>query len=141
MIKRWKECSVKYHDGVTADAAYAANMKLEDRKRLAEYQKQSAAELLERNTAVNIAYGLYDVEIHTSTQTCSHHNTKPVLLDAVVVPITESSTANHERLLLEAREERDNALLVARQCRDLVETAQAEKGDVKYKLEKRVEVV
>ena len=78
MIKRWKECSVKYHDGVTADAAYAGNMKLEDRKRLAEYQKQSAAELLERNTAVNMADSLYDVEIHTSTQTCSHHNTKPL---------------------------------------------------------------
>ena len=68
------------------------------------------------------------------------------LLNAVVVPITESSItessiANHERLLLEAREERDNALLVARQCRDLAETAQAEKRDVKCELEKRVEVV
>ena len=90
---------------------------------------------------MNVADSLYDVEIHTSTQTCSHHNTKPLLLDAVVVPITESSTAIHERLLLEAREECDNALLVARQCRDLAETAQAEKRDVKYELEKRVEVV
>ena len=29
-IKRWKERSVKYHDGVTADAAYAANVRQEE---------------------------------------------------------------------------------------------------------------
>ena len=88
-----------------------------------------------------MADSLYDREIQTSTQACSHHNTKPLLLNVDVVPITETSTTNYERLLLEAREERNHALLVARQCRDLTDTAQAEKRDVKYDLEKRVEVV
>ena len=31
-IKRWKELSVKYHDRVTADAAYAANVRQEENK-------------------------------------------------------------------------------------------------------------
>ena len=102
-------------------------MRQEEKKHLTENQKKSAAALVKRNTAVNMADSLYDREIQTSTRSCSHHHTKPLLLDAVVVPLTESSTTNYERLLLESREERDHALLVARQCRDLAETAQAER--------------
>ena len=45
------------------------------------------------------------------------------------------------RLLLEAQQEQDSALLIAHEYRDLAETVSAEKREIKYKMEKTVEVV
>jgi len=66
-----------------------------------------------------------------------------MLLDAVVAPVTEESpsTKNYARRLLEAWQERDSALLIACEYRDLAETVSAEKREIKYEMEKTVEVV
>ena len=44
-------------------------------------------------------------------------------------------------VMLEARKARNDALLVAHQFRDMAETLQAQKRDMKYEMEKTVEVV
>ena len=87
---------------------------------------------------------LYEQECsicNTSLQ--AHHNTKPLLLDAVLIPEVEESpsTFNYSRRLLEAQKERDIALLVARQWRDITEKIQAEKRDIKTGMERTVETV
>ena len=73
----------------------------------------------------------------------THHNTKPLLLDAVLIPEVEEppTTFNYSRRLLEAQKERDIALLVARKWRDIPENIQDEKQDMKTEMERTVKTV
>ena len=72
----------------------------------------------------------------------THHNTKPLLLDAVLIPEVEEppTTFNYSRLL-EAQKERDIALLVAQKWRDIPENIQDEKQDMKTEMERTVKTV
>ena len=141
MIKRWRERAVKYHAGVAADAEKKRKQMEDIEKKQAENKIDAFMDLSEWNHATEITDSLYEHQIHSST--CGHHNTKPMLLDAFVAPVTEESpsTKNYVRLLLEARQERDSALLIAREYRDLAETVSAKKREIKYEMEKTVEVV
>ena len=76
------------------------------------------------------------------------NDTSPLLLDSVDIPIVEPScTCNHilttqcKKLIQSARRERDNALMIARQCRNIAEECQTEKRTLKQDLEERIEVV
>ena len=77
------------------------------------------------------------------------NTTSPLLLDSVVTPTVEPScsctniivAAQCKQLLQSARQERDNALLLARQYGDIAEECQTEKRRLKHKLEERVELV
>ena len=77
------------------------------------------------------------------------NTTSPLLLDPVVTPMVEPScsctniivAAQCKQLLQSAHQERDNALLLARQYRDIAEECQTEKRRLKHKLEERVELV
>ena len=79
----------------------------------------------------------------------SHKETSPLLLDSVVTPMVEPScsctniivAAQCKQLLQSARQERDNARLLARQYRDIAEECQTEKRRLQHKLEERVELV
>ena len=146
VIARWKERAQKYHADIAADAEEEKQQLEIDRHVQAEREAQASLERLARNQAAELTEKLYEQELHTQCHipnNVTHHNTKPLLLDAVVRPVTEESPSevNYDRLLLEARKERDDALLAARQWRDLAETTQAEKQEVKHEMEKSVEVV
>jgi len=78
-------------------------------------------------------------------------DTSPLLLDAVLTPISEcvcsclpenSVHAIHcKQQVQSARQERDQALSLARHCRDLAEASQAEKRTLKSELEGKIELV
>ena len=89
MIKRWRERAVKYHAGVAADAEKKRKQMEDIEKKQAENKIDAFMDLSEWNHATEITDSLYEHQIHSST--CGHHNTKPMLLDAVVAPVTEES--------------------------------------------------
>ena len=79
-------------------------------------------------------------------------DTAPLLLDAVLTPISEPNICNYSSegailaqqcndMVTAARVERDQALLLARQYRDAAEVCQNEKREMKYNLEKKIEVI
>ena len=73
----------------------------------------------------------------------------PLILDEIVTPISEptcncspmAGPSCCKQQLEIARKERDNALLIARQYRDLAETSRTERRREKYELEQKVELV
>ena len=91
---------------------------------------------------------MYDLEAKKSS---SKSKTCPLLLNAVLSPIEEeppvcpmemsSHSVHCDKLIQEARTERDQALLMARQYRDAAESTRAEKRELQFTLEKRIEVV
>lgn len=123
MFERWKERARRYHAGIAIDAE-------EDRKQLelnrqmeVEREAQASLERLLKIQAVDDTDKLYEQEVCVSS-TASHHNTKPILLDAVVTPVLEESPneINYDKLFHESRKERDAALLAARQWREATQT-------------------
>lgn len=76
-------------------------------------------------------------------------NTSPLLLDSVDIPIVEPScncshivvSARCKQLIESARQERDNALMIARQYRNIAEECRTEKRKLKHDLEEKVETV
>ena len=81
--------------------------------------------------AAEVTGTLYEQEADTQgpNSTAAHHNTKPLLLDAVITPLTKESPSeiNHHRLVLEAKKERDNALLTTKLWRNTAERIKEEK--------------
>ena len=93
---------------------------------------------------MNVKWWFYTELSHKERNT-----TSPLLLDSVVTPMVELScsytniivAAQCKQLLQSARQERDNALLLARQYTDIAEECQTEERRLKHKLEERVELV
>ena len=75
--------------------------------------------------------------------------TSPLLLDSVITPIVEPPcycddiviAAHCEQQLQNARQEKDNALQLARWYRDIAEKCQTEKRRMKHKMEEKLEIV
>ena len=86
---------------------------------------------MERLNSIKVTEALYEqkVELGILTSCVAHHNTRPLLLDAVVTPLSKESPSqvNYTQLLAEARKETDNALLTAKQWRNAAEKIEAEK--------------
>ena len=125
---------------------------LEERKRKEEEEKAHdicrkqamVLEQVKRNDKINCTEDQY-----TLYAEASYHNTGPLLLDAVVLPIKEPELPPHSdvhaarcsREVILARRERNQALQLAQQYRDLAEKARSEKQEVQHKLENEIEVV
>ena len=144
MIKCWKERATAYYCGIEADKEEEETRKLIEKQTKDELSTEALLNESKRIEAAEKLDKLYEQEysVHnTSLQV--HHNTKPLLLDAVLIPEVEEppTTFNYSRRLLEAQKERDIALLVARQWRDIAENIQAEKRDMKTEMERTVETV
>ena len=85
----------------------------------------------------------------TSEPTSDTNSTSPLLLDAVVTPLSEPScscspiecTACCKQELMSARRERDNALALVRQYRNLAEEGRSKSRQQKHELEEKVELV
>ena len=110
----------------------------------------STTAIAQRYHAVNMTEQSYN----TLTQNHildDNSNTTPLLLDAVVTPVSEPSCAfspestvrtfHCKQQLQSARNERDRALLLARQYRDLAEASQAGKRTLQIELERKIETV
>lgn len=129
---------------------------IEEKRKKVEDEKLHIAQLYELQ-AINTAQRHLEVE---NVEQCyaeqkyvsqDPSSTSPLLLDAIVTPLFEPScsclplsdicTSRCKQELESARHERDNALLLARQYRDMVEQSQEEKRKLKTELEKKVEVV
>ena len=80
-------------------------------------------------------------------------NTAPLILDAFVTPVAEPKPACscsipstvkemwYKKEIQAARNERDQALLQARQYRDMAEATRADKRALKHNLEGKIEIV
>ena len=124
MIKCWKERATAYYCGIEADKEEEETRKMIGKQTKDELSTEVLLNESKRIEAAEKSDKLYQQEysVHnTSLQV--HHNTKPLLLDAVLIPEVEehSTTFNYNRCLLEAQKERNIALLVARQWRDIAE--------------------
>ena len=89
-------------------------------------------------------------EDHIAYQEQSVNDTGPLILDEVVVPVEERMYEYHmtqmvrtdcSLLVKEAREERDKALELAQNFRNIAEQSRREKRELQYDLEAKVEIV
>lgn len=122
----------------------------EERLHFARLQEAAAKERNQRNQEVDMIEEHY---YNTITSDTSKHycSTSPLILDAVLTPISEPVSSclcknkvcevHCDQQLQSVRKERDQALSLARCYRDLAETRQAEKRVLKKELEGKVELV
>ena len=144
--ERCKKHAQKYHADLAADKEESKQQLILDRQAQVEKDTHAVAmEQMERLNSIKVTEALYEqkVELGILTSSAVHHNTRPLLLDAVVTPLSEESPSqvNYTQLLAEARKERDNALLTAKQWRNCAEKIQAEKRELKNSMEKTLEIV
>lgn len=142
MKRQWRERSAKYH------AEYIAEM--EEKKKKEEKEKLRISRLREIQ-AMKVAQRHLEVETRNYMyMQCEDDSsdTSPLLLDAVITPVSEpmcscsdvKATLCNQKLEA-ARREKDNALLLARQYRDLAEKCRTEKRMQKQELEEKIELV
>ena len=139
---------MRYHAAHVAEIEEEKKKNEEERLHRVELKRANAIKIAQRNHAVDVAEQCYNTLIQNSQD---HSDTSPLLLDSVITPVSEtlscSSPENmlhriHCRLQVQsARQERDRALSLARQYRNLAEASQLEKRTLKNELERKVETV
>lgn len=147
-IETWKyRCRERL---AKANAIEAAEM--EEKKKKAEEERLHISKLREIK-AIEAAQHEHEMEhvelCYTELSHKERDNTSPLLLDSVVTPMVEPScscsdiivAAQCKQQLKNACQERDNALVLARQYRGMAEECQTEKRRLKHKLEEKVELV
>ena len=145
--KRWRERSMKYRALEMIEVEEEKKKIEKEQLHNAELTKARENERAKRHLAVEVTEHNYN-QTHTMKD---HSDTSPLLLDAVITPVSEPScTLSSESTLHahrcgeqvhSARKERDRALALARQYRDLAETCQQDKRTLKNDLERKVETV
>ena len=144
--KRWQERCIKYNDYVNQEAEYEER---EKRKQLhhAAFKEARAVEHASHLKKVESI----EEEYHSITQ--DNQETGPLLLDAVITPVIEKKitcgcsgestvlVAQCKEEVEAARRERNRALAVARQYRDMAEASITKRRQMKSELEERMEVV
>ena len=115
MLKRWKERARNYYSGVASDKEKEDNEKCLEKQVKDDLSVQALLRQSTHFEAAEEADKLCDQEHslrNASHSIPAHHNTKPLLLDAVLTPESETSLTakNYSCLLFEAREERNTAL-------------------------------
>ena len=149
MKKKWRERSIKYHSAHVAEIEEEKKKNEEERLHLVELKRVNAIQMAQRNYAVDEAEQCYNTLIQNHPQ--DNTDTSPLLLDSVITPVSEThSCALPENILhrihcrqqvQSAREERDRALSLAQEYRNLAEASQLEKRTLKNELERKVETV
>lgn len=142
MKKRWHERSIKYHAAHVAEIEEEKKKNEEERLRLVELKKANAIKRAQRNHAVDVAEQCYNTLIQNHAQ--DYTDTSPLLLDSVITPVSETHSCSSPESMLHrihcreqvqsAREERDRALSLAQQYRNLAEASQLEKRTLKVSL-------
>lgn len=146
--KRWHERCQDSHALHVTEVEERKKIEEEERLRLAELKEANTIQMARRHHVVDMTEHCYN----TLTQKVNDNSdTAPLLLDAVVTPVSEPSctfspkstlhTIHCEEQVQSARKERDRALSLARQYRDLAEARQAEKRTLKNELERKIETV
>lgn len=142
--QRWRERSCNVH------SAYLAELERRKKK-----EKEEKANDIRRKQAIRLEQIRCNERIECIEEQyhaeASHHNTGPLLLDAVLVPVEESTPTIHSESLVHtaqciehvriARSERNQALRLAQHYRDVAEGTNREKRNLQRKLEVQVEIV
>ena len=149
MKERWQErnikCSVLHLEQV-------AEEKKKKEKIKAHSSMINAAILIEESHRSNEADKLADKYMNQKNEIECDSNTAPLILDAIVTPVAEPkpawscsipSTVQEmcKKEIQAARNERDQALLQARQYRDMAEATRADKRALKHNLDGKIELV
>ena len=134
MKKRWHERCLKSHAIHMAEKQRAVEMKERRNLLLAERRELNDLEMVRRKHAVEQTEQSYNALIQNDIG--DNISTSPLLLDKVITPICEPSCScttdnvldktHCNALLQDARKERDRAISLARQFRDLAETSRTE---------------
>ena len=116
----------------------------EERLRVANLQEVKAAETARRECEIENTTTRY-------TTLCEEerNDTSPLLLNSVIIPVTEPScsctnivvSARCKELLENARRERNIAIMLAMGYRDIADECQTEKRKLKHELEEKVELI
>ena len=147
MRERWNERSKLYKASVAADIEEEKRREEENRIQNEQRMHERALLSLEHERRVEEIDELYEAEIRSAKRS----DTAPLLLGTVLSPVVEKppvcqlgfhrQSAKCDKLIQEARTERDQALLIARQYRNVAEATRAEKRELQCELEKKIEVV
>ena len=142
--RRWRERSAKYHAKYIAEMEEKKEKEEKEKLRISKLREIQAMKIAQRHLEVET------VERNYMYMQCEEDSsdTSPLLLDAVITPVSEpmcscsdvKATLCNQKLEA-ARREKDNALLLARQYRDLAENCRTEKRMQKQKLEEKIELV
>jgi len=93
MVKRWREVKQNYHADVTANEEEAKRQLEINKKLQVEKETQVLLERRKRYESVEVTGDIYEQllrdERYVRQTSTPHHNTKPLLLDAVIAPLTE----------------------------------------------------
>ena len=148
--KRWRERVMKYRALEMIEVEEEKKKVEKEQLHYAELTRAWENERAKRHLAVEVTEHHYNSIIQNHT-TKDHCDTSPLLLNAVITPVSEPScTLSSESIfhahrcgeqVQSARKERDRALALARQYRDLAEACQLDKRTLKNDLEKKVETV
>lgn len=140
--KRWQETSRAFEDSCVLEAQEMKRQKEAEKKRV--LMKQNKAIEKEERLAV-----VANNEVQFQ-RTCEKQLEGPLILNEVVAPIEEQTfghslplvtRVDYNHQVLEARKERDEALALARHCRDVAERCRTETRRVRDHLESKIEVV
>ena len=141
---------MKYHALEKADVEKGKRKKEEKMLRLSELTQARESERAKHYHNIDVTDHHYSTTIRNNAVQ-DHFDTSPLLLDAVVTPMSEppcalpSESAIHaihcREQVHSAREQRDKALGIARHYRDLAESRQLDKRILKNDLEGKIETV
>lgn len=146
--KRWRERSERYHFECAQELEAQRKKEKEDEMRLECIRRDMAQQHAQHIEQVTVNEENY-INISTSSDT-DGTSTSPLLLNTVVTLIVEEAicTCTSEMLgtkckgeIRKARHERNQALTLAQQYRNLAEKSQSEKRSLKNDLEGKIETV
>lgn len=146
MKKRWHERCLKSHATCVAEKEQRMEMKEKQRVLLEERRREEALKQVHHEHAVEQVEHSYNALVQCDISDKSV--TSPLLLNEVITPVCEPSctceTSNAldkvhcNELLRDARRDRDKALCLARQYRDLAEASRTESREIKNELERKI---
>lgn len=157
----WKELALHAYQKRCQERMANSNAiqeaEIEEMKEREEKERLRANELSElkktqitlRNEDIEHIEDTYMHLAETSEPISDTNSTSPLLLDAIVAPLSEPScscspieyTAGCKQELVSARRQRDDALALARQYRNLAEKGRSKSRQQKHELEEKVELV